>query len=201
MGQDAKADIMKADIMKPVMLNLGCGLRKFDGWVNVDGYGDPDIIFDLNDSPWPWESQTIDHIYANHVFEHLEVPIDALKECARILKPGGTLQVNVPDHTSTLSQGYIDHKHIFSLYSFHMIIPSQNRGTNAWAREQIVIPLKMIKYVRIPYQRFNKWWIPKLLLRWCCEHMVNFCHEQQFTFVKVESVKETIENKPDREVL
>jgi len=187
MGQDDKAFMMK----KPVMLNIGCGLNTFDGWVNVDGFDNcnPDVLWDLNKTPWPWDNNSVDQIYANHVFEHLRDWLSALKECARILKPGGELQINVPDHTSTTSQGYIDHLHILSPYSFHMTLKQESRGTNAWAREQGVIPLSMTRYMRIPYPQYVHWWLPKRLLLWCCDHMVNFCHEQRFTFIKT----------PDRE--
>lgn len=166
------------------MLNIGCGLNKMDGWVNVDAYGTPDILWNLNKYPWPWKDNSIDEIYANHIFEHLLDWFGAFKECARILKTGGSLQINVPDHTCTLSLGYLDHLHVFSPYSFHMIMPTKNRGTNTWARQQPVIPFKMLRHERIPFPRFNKWWIPKPILRFLCSHMVNFCHEQKYTFIK-----------------
>ncbi len=183
MGQDDQKT------MNPVMLNIGCGLRKFDGYINVDAYPvcEPDVLWDLNKTPWPFEDCSVDHIYANHIFEHLDCWMDAFKECARILKPAGTLQVNVPDHTSTISMGYIDHQHILSLFSFHMLLERQRRGTNAWAITQGVIPLAMTQYVRVPHEKYVRWWMPKRLLLWCCDHMVNFCFEQRFTFVRKEN--------------
>lgn len=170
--------------VKPTLLNLGCGLNKLHGWINVDGFGDPDVMWDLNKTPWPWRNEAVDAIYMNHVMEHLADWIIAFKECARILKPGGSLYINVPDHTSTMSMGYIDHLHVLSPYSFHMINDQEKRGTNAWAREQGVIPLKMTQYVRVPFPVYVRWWFPKWLLKFCCNHLVNFCHEQRFVFHK-----------------
>lgn len=178
--------------VKQVHLNLGCGFNKFEGYINVDGFAicKPDVLWDLNKTPWPWRNLSVDSIHMNHVMEHLTDWVAALKECARILKYGGLLQINVPDHTSTASMGYIDHRHIFSLFSFHMTHQANKRGTNAWATEQSVIPLTMTHFYRVPHKKYVKWWIPKRLLWFCCNHLTNFCHEQRFTFIK---------NNPDRE--
>jgi hypothetical protein len=89
-------------------------------------------------------------------------------------------------------------------------LKQESRGTNAWAREQGVTPLSMVRYMKIPHSDFVKWWFPKRLLRFCCEHMVNFCHEQRFTFIKVggngngkkgqeEGLQIGQHNTPDRE--
>ena len=178
--------------VKQVHLNLGCGLNKLEGFINVDGFStcNPDVIWDLNKTPWPWRNTSVDSIFLNHVMEHLADWMKAFKECARILKYGGTLQINVPDHTSTASMGYIDHLHVFSMFSFHMCNAKEKRGTNAWARTQDVIPLEMTRCLRVPHQGFIRWWIPKRVLLFCCNHLTNFCHEQRFTFIKV---------NPDRE--
>jgi len=60
---------------------------------NVDFLGD---CVDLSQ----FDDDSIDEIYASHVFEHLgyrdELPT-ALKECCRTLKPGGRLYVSVPN--------------------------------------------------------------------------------------------------------
>lgn len=43
---------------------------------------------------------TFDAITANHVLEHIHDPLSLLKECRRILKPGGTLVVTCPNAKS-----------------------------------------------------------------------------------------------------
>lgn len=81
-------------------LNLGCGTdqRRGDEWLNVDAVPecDPDKVVDLNDLPWPFEEETAEYIFASHVFEHLEDVEGALRECARILEPGGKLDIRLP---------------------------------------------------------------------------------------------------------
>lgn len=173
--------------VRPVILNIGCGFRKIDEAINVDAFSncEPDIQWDLNKMPWPWRDNSVDGIYASHIMEHLTDWFAAFVECARILKPGGTLEIRVPDHTSTQDMGYIDHHHILTRYSFHMILRNPQRGANAWAVAQNVIPLVMTQYIKIPKLEYVRWWFPKGLLRFCCDHLVNFCHEQQFTFIKI----------------
>lgn len=74
------------------------------GWVNVDSLAkvNPDMVVDL-DSVWPWGDETVDAIYCHHVFEHLPDIIRTLRECYRVLKVGGTLEVVVPYAMNTLA--------------------------------------------------------------------------------------------------
>jgi predicted O-linked N-acetylglucosamine transferase (SPINDLY family)/GT2 family glycosyltransferase/ubiquinone/menaquinone biosynthesis C-methylase UbiE len=46
-------------------------------------------------------SESFDFVIMNHVLEHLFDPIQAIKECLRILKPGGSLVMSVPDKRFT----------------------------------------------------------------------------------------------------
>jgi SAM-dependent methyltransferase len=79
-------------------LHLGCGTVKLEGYVNVDSQSrlHPDEVVDLTHFPWPWNNESVDHIYSHHVFEHLPDALATMMECHRILKRGGTLEVVVP---------------------------------------------------------------------------------------------------------
>lgn len=83
---------------QPDILHLGCGEDYRIGELNVDAVASvgPDEVVDLNDRPWPWEDNAFVHIRANHVFEHLDDIETALRECARVLKTGGTLRTAWP---------------------------------------------------------------------------------------------------------
>lgn len=91
-----------------VIYDLGCGempykdffLQFADKYVGVDWSGTfhqlkADIISDLN-KPLPIESQIADTVVSFSVIEHLSEPQTMLNEAYRILKPGGTMILQVP---------------------------------------------------------------------------------------------------------
>jgi len=85
---------------KDLCLNLGCGPQTLPGWINVDIARGPeiDVVWDLTKSlPFPDESCAV--IYCEHVIEHLSRADGAgfLRECFRVLQPGGVMRVSTPD--------------------------------------------------------------------------------------------------------
>lgn len=174
--------------VEPVLLNLGCGTYKRPGWINVDAYKEcsPDMILDLNVTPYPWEDNSVDAVLMTHVLEHVENWWGCFTECARILKPGGTLQINVPDESSSTALTYRDHLNVFNLASFHGI-KGRMSGTNAWAKSvEGTVPLVLEHYFRVPFKQYE-WmtrWCP-WLLQFLADHSRNWIWEQQFHFRKV----------------
>jgi hypothetical protein len=90
----------KGRFMPGLKLNLGCGQRRMEGFLNVDKFGEPDLCFDLETFPWPWEDSSVDTIVLNHVLEHLgqspDVYFGIMKELYRICQPEALLHINVP---------------------------------------------------------------------------------------------------------
>lgn len=82
-------------------LHLGCGKRKLSGWIHVDWANHPHIDYPNHDiARLPmFEDMSATEIYAAHVFEYFgkEEALDALREWRRVLVPGGTLRLSVPD--------------------------------------------------------------------------------------------------------
>lgn len=178
-----------AENAKPVFLNLGCGFDKKPGWINVDAFAicEPDVVHDLNQFPYPWDDESVDGIQMIHVLEHLDDWWYAFVECARILKPGGTFEIRVPDESSMTALTYRDHHHVFSLMSFHGT-HGATHGSSAWAAENLdTVPLRLRSYFRVPHKEYH--WMFRWPLRWlgqfCANHMRNFVHEQRFLFERI----------------
>ena len=82
-------------------LNLGCGDRYAEGWINVDHAGSPhrkDVELDLTGN-LPWDHMTVSYIYAGHLLEHLTIDqcwslLGRLRIC---IHPQGVLMVVGPD--------------------------------------------------------------------------------------------------------
>jgi len=179
--------------VKPIILNLGCGYKKLVGnknvtILNVDAYPncEPDLIWDLNLIPLPFKDNSIDQIYASHIFEHIKEWWPLFLDCARILKVLGLLEIRVPDESSNTALTYRDHHRVFSLVSFHGVQESTH-GTSAWAKtEENMVPLRLLRYHQVPHKKYF-WmirWAPRIL-RFCANHMRNFIHEQVFIFQKL----------------
>lgn len=97
-------------------LNLGCGTDIKEGYINVDiiKRGGVDVVYDLNKSPYPFESDYFDEIYASHFFEHLSDVLKVMEELYRILKPGGIIIAKVPYYSSSGAFQDPTHKHFFA---------------------------------------------------------------------------------------
>jgi hypothetical protein len=88
--------------MTGLRLNLGCGMNRLDGYVNVDRHGEPDLRHDLEVVPWPWLDDSVSEVLLKHVLEHLGRDpnryLEIMKELYRICQDGATIRIVVPHH-------------------------------------------------------------------------------------------------------
>ncbi len=84
--------------MKKVKLNLGCGFKKRKDYINADigNYCNPDLILDLEKTPYDFSSDSVDEVYMQHCLEHIVDLRSVLNEIYSILKPGGIFHFKVP---------------------------------------------------------------------------------------------------------
>ncbi len=82
-----------------VRLNLGAGEWRPAGYVSVDLDAGADVQHDLSVRPWPFADESADEVLAAHILEHFDkaAGVIFLRECLRILAPGGLLRLAVPD--------------------------------------------------------------------------------------------------------
>lgn len=92
------------------LLNLGCGAHFHPDWVNVDlASPDPRVLAHDLRLPLPFAEASFEAVYHSHVLEHLrrEAAPLFLRECRRVLRPGGTVRVVVPD-LETIARLYLE---------------------------------------------------------------------------------------------
>jgi len=81
-------------------LNLGCGSKIIDGYLNVDRSAPADLVHDLESFPWPWPDNSIEEIRLVHVLEHLGKDTATFKnlvqEIYRVACNNAKIQIIVP---------------------------------------------------------------------------------------------------------
>lgn len=124
-------------------LNLGCGWNKLEGFVNVDQHASTgaDMLWDLEELPWPWEDNSVEEIRLIHVLEHLgqaaKQYLAIIKEIYRICKNDARVVIEVPHplHSDFLGDPThcrsvtVEGLHLFNLEYAEYLIENKWAGT------------------------------------------------------------------------
>ena len=150
-------------------VNIGCGPKALDGWINLDAARAPhiDVVWDLRHGlPFPDESCSA--IFGEHVIEHIP-RADAVKliaECRRALQPGGVLRVSTPDAGRFLSSYCGDQKFLHdprfpepaetAMDRVNMMM--REHGTHLWVydAESLKVLLGKAGFTRVTQQEFHR---------------------------------------------
>jgi hypothetical protein len=65
---NGKAEIK---IHAPRRLDIACGKNKQPGFKGIDIAGDADIVWDLNETPWPIKTSSVREVFCAHYVEHI----------------------------------------------------------------------------------------------------------------------------------
>ena len=109
---------------RPV-LNLGAGYHLIPGTTAHD-YPQ----WDADRQPLPYQDGAVGGIHAYHFLEHLERPIEMLREFQRVLRPRGVVNIVVPNGTCPLAVQDLDHKHFFNEETFRKLFKNEYYGKN-----------------------------------------------------------------------
>lgn len=82
-------------------LNLGSGIKRLEGFVNVDcnEKSNPDVLWDLERHPYPFDDNSVAYIIMSHIYEHIHDVIGMMKELYRICQDGAIIEILAPYYT------------------------------------------------------------------------------------------------------
>lgn len=90
-------------------LNLGCGITYDQRWTNIDFVSTgPGVVAHNLLAGIPHSDNKFKVVYHSHVLEHFpkEAAKAFLKECYRVMQPGGTIRIAIPD-LEQIARNYI----------------------------------------------------------------------------------------------
>lgn len=113
-------------------INLGAGLKRFDGFLNVDDdpLCEPDFLVNLDDVnvKLPIDDNVVEEIKAHHILEHIgEGFIPLMKELYRVCKHGAILDIEAPHHQHDVYYGDPTHKRPITVPVMYMFSKKYNR--------------------------------------------------------------------------
>jgi predicted SAM-dependent methyltransferase len=112
---------------EPVLLELGCGLKKHPGRIGVDqkDYPGVDIVADLEEGLPFLPDNSVDAIHSKSFLEHIRNFEWMMSEIWRVLKPEGLNHAYVPHFSNPYFYSDYTHQRYFGLYSFEYFSKTQ----------------------------------------------------------------------------
>ena len=110
-------------------LNLGCGLRRKEGFFGVDRIPLPtvDIVADLNERLADLPDESVERVFSRHTLEHVENFLPLMAELHRVLRPNGTIEIIVPHFSNPYGNSDPTHVRIFGLYTFFYFADAEDQ--------------------------------------------------------------------------
>ena len=166
---------------QPLLLHLGCGRPRLEGWVNCDFTPglNVDEAFDVQKA-WPFDTNTVSAIYASHLLEHLRDPWTFFREAWSVLRPNGAMTLRLPhgDHRAA----WWDLTHIRPWYpeNFCLLQPGYaetigNPQTQGWDAPFGISSVDC--RISGEFARLLSWRLGRRLLMPWADHIQNFCEE------------------------
>ena len=110
---------------KPVVIELGCGQRKYyKDSIGIDFVDLPgvDIVADLEQGLSFLPDNSVDEIHSRHFLEHVVNFENLIRETTRVLKKGGRHTLIVPHFSNPFYYSDYSHKRAFGLYTFFYFV-------------------------------------------------------------------------------
>jgi SAM-dependent methyltransferase len=120
-----------------MILSVGCGRRNVDPDVirlDISPDVNPDVVWDLDEFPYPFDESYFSAIECMDVIEHLGNIPRVMEEFHRILKSNGILKISTPHFSSANS--FIDPTHRWHLSRFSFDYFSERPDLSYYSRSK-----------------------------------------------------------------
>lgn len=96
-------------------LDVGCGQNKKKGFLGIDVISAEgvDYVLDITKKKLPLQDNTVDEVFSNHFFEHIDSPKEALEELIRVSVDGATFEIWTP-YLKSNEAFLLGHRHFYN---------------------------------------------------------------------------------------
>ncbi len=121
------------------VLNLGSGNKTFPDAVNLDvtWRTNPDVVHDLNQTPWPFRDNSFTEVRAYDILEHLHDIPKTMEEIHRVCRAGASVRITVPHFSSSNAFTDPTHRHYFGKFSMEYFTDTNPTSFYSTARFQV----------------------------------------------------------------
>jgi hypothetical protein len=123
---------MTVDLAALRRLNLGCGFDRLEGFLNVDHFQEcsPDILLNIESTPWSLPSDHFEKVLIKHVLEHVGADFPTftrvMQELYRVCIHGAEIEIHVPHYRHDTWWSDPTHVRAFTPLTFRMMSRRQN---------------------------------------------------------------------------
>jgi len=163
-------------------LHIGCGREVLPGWVNADVERIPGAVR-ADATRLPFRDGTFGEVLASHLLEHIPDAKGAITELARVLRPGGTLEIRVPDYRHENAFNDLEHVHFFTPRSLDYFAEGNEKYRHRYPALFATVRVEEVReHGGYPYLPRVLRWFPRLDRRF--RERFGFTTELRFYCVK-----------------
>lgn len=154
--------------MGEVKLNIGAGMSRIPGFVNIDISKEADVTLDLSCDALPFDTDSVDLIFSYHTLEHVDNLLFALGEIHRVLRHEGRLLIGLPYVLTEYHVVNPYHVHNFNERFFEFFDPTKIKGSAVEANPVLFRSI----FNRYHYMGGFRY-VPQPFRSWCRRHLFN----------------------------
>lgn len=117
------------------VLILGAGSKNISNFLNstittidIRPNVGASVVWDLNQTPWPFTDDSFDYVLGEHILEHLDDTTKTMEEIYRICRSNAQVEITVPYFRSKWQAIDPTHKKQFMPWTIHNYTPGVKLG-------------------------------------------------------------------------